>query len=75
MLGEVHPWTIGVFVTSIAFAIAALVSAVAAIRWARRPDRPPWWRRFVPTVIAFATFGLAVWLAANGIIGLRTWAW
>jgi hypothetical protein len=75
VLGEVHPWTIAVCATTIVFGLASLASVIAAIRWQRRADRPALWRRFVPSAMALSAGGLALWFAANGIIGLRTWAW
>lgn len=75
VLGIVHPWTVAICATTIGFAIASCAGLVAALRWSVRPDRPSLWSRLVPVLTAVASFGLTVWLGANGIIGLRTWAW
>jgi hypothetical protein len=75
VLGTVHPLTIGIWATTLVFAISAVAGAVAAVRWSLRPDRPSLVSRLVPTAVAFAALGFALWLGANGIIGLRTWAW
>ena len=75
VLGTVHPLTIGISATTLVFAISALAGAVAAVRWSIRPNRPSLASRLVPTAAALAALALAVWLGANGIIGLRTWAW
>jgi hypothetical protein len=45
------------------------------IRWSLRPDRPRLAWRLFPTACGLAFFGFTIWLAANGWIGLRTWAW
>jgi CubicO group peptidase (beta-lactamase class C family) len=74
-LGDVTPLTVAICASTLGFAIAATASLVTAVRWSRRPDRPSLWRRLVPTATAAAAFAIAVWFAANGIIGLRTWAW
>ena len=75
VLGEVHPYTIAICATTIVFAIAACVGVRAAVRWSVRPDRPGLLGRIVPSVTSIAAFVLTAWLGANGIIGLRTWAW
>ena len=75
VIGEVHPWTIAICATTLLFAFASAAGATAAWRWSRRPDRPPWLGRLVPSACALAAFGLATWFALHHIIGLRTWAW
>jgi len=75
VLGDVHPLTVGFFAATLAFALASAASVRAAVRWSIRPDRPSLWRRFVPSACAAAAFALTIWFGANGIIGLRTWAW
>ncbi|MEO8699577.1 MAG: serine hydrolase domain-containing protein [Kofleriaceae bacterium] len=74
-MGEVHPTTVGFFAVTIVFALAALVGAVAALRWWVRRDRPSSLARLIPNVAVVAAIGVTIWLGANGIIGLRTWAW
>lgn len=75
VLGEVHPLTIAVWLTTLVLPIAAIAGAVSIVRWARHPERPP--RRFliVPATCTVAALGVSMWFAANGIIGLRIWAW
>jgi CubicO group peptidase (beta-lactamase class C family) len=75
VLGEVTPITIAICATTILFATASIAGLAAAIRWSLRPDRPSLGWRVVPTLAAVAAVGLTLWLGANGIIGLRTWAW
>jgi hypothetical protein len=75
VIGERHPLTIAIYVTTLVFAFAACASVVAAVRWSLRTDRPPWWSRLVPSLCAVAALGLAIWLDANHVIGLRLSAW
>jgi hypothetical protein len=75
VIGIVHPLTIALCALTIAFAVASAASLWCAVRWFVRPDRPSLARRAVPTACAIAAFSLALWFAANGMIGLRTWAW
>ena len=74
-VGTVHPLTIALCADTILFAIAATGSVFCALRWMVRADRPPLLGRLVPTAAALAAFGIAVWFALHGIIGLRTWAY
>lgn len=75
VLGVMHPLTLAIFAATILFAVAAAAGAVSSVRWSIRIPRPPLWLRLVPALAAVAASGLAVWLGAHGIIGLRTWAW
>jgi CubicO group peptidase (beta-lactamase class C family) len=75
VIGIVHPLTIAICALTLLFAIASTASLVAVIRWSRRPDRPRLLLRLFPTACALAFFSLSLWLAANGWVGLRTWAW
>jgi CubicO group peptidase (beta-lactamase class C family) len=75
VLGEVCAWTLGIFVGSIAFAAASVAGLVSVFRAALRPDRPSPWLLVVPAACSLAACAMTVWLGANGIIGLRTWAW
>ncbi len=75
VIGTVNPLTVGFCAITIVFAVAATASLLSAIRWSLRPDRPRLQDRIFPTTCAFAFFGLTLWLAANGWIGLRTWVW
>jgi CubicO group peptidase (beta-lactamase class C family) len=75
VIGSVNPWTVGFCATTILFAVASTATLLETIRWSVRPDRPPLELRLFPTACALAFFALTLWLAANGWIGLRTWAW
>lgn len=75
LLGVVHPFTLGVCVATVAFALAASRGLAVALRAAVAPDRPHVLVRLVPTAISVLAFGGTLWLGAHGIIGLRTWAW
>jgi len=74
-LGAIGPWTIAICATTMVFAVAGAGGLIAVGRWSVRADRPSAWSRIVPTAMAIAAAGLAWWLCAHGIIGLRTWAW
>ena len=75
VLGEMHPLTLAITAATILFAVAAAAGLLSTVRWSMRIPRPPWWLRLVPALAAVAASGLAIWLGAHGIIGLRTWAW
>jgi hypothetical protein len=75
VIGIVHPLTVALCALTIVFTIASAASLWCAVGWCVRPDRPSLARRAVPTACAIAAFSLALWFAANGLIGLRTWAW
>ncbi len=74
-IGGINVLTVGFFGLTVLFALASTISLVETIRWSVRPDRPPLDVRLFPAACAVAGFGLSVWLAAHGLIGLRTWAW
>jgi hypothetical protein len=74
-LGTANPLTIAVCATTLVFALASIAGLVTAVRWSVRRDRPPLWRRLVPYATIAAAFAMTLWLGANGIIGLRIWAW
>ncbi len=73
--GECNPLTIAICACTLVFAIAACVGARATLRWCVRRDRPALLGRLIPSATSIAAFVLTAWLAANGLIGLRTWAW
>ena len=75
VIGIVHPLTVALCALTIVFGFASTATFVQVIRWSLRPDRPPWSVRVFPTACGVAFFALTVWLAANGWIGFRTWAW
>jgi hypothetical protein len=75
VLGEVHPLTIALCATSIAFAVASIAAVAATIRASFREHRLPLVIRVPIMLETVAGFALTVWFGANGFIGLRTWAW
>jgi len=75
LLGEVHPLTVALCATSIAFAAESIVAVIVTIRAWFREHRLPLTIRIPVTVEAIAAFAMTVWFGANGFIGLRTWAW
>jgi len=75
VVGMVHPLTIAVCAVTMLLGIASTASFVSALRWAIRPDRPPWLPRLFPTLCGVALFGMTLWFAAHHLIGFRTWAW
>ncbi len=75
VIGEVHPLTVGLCAVTIGFAIASLGTLVASVRALVRPDRPSVMAMLLPLAFGIAFSGFALWLGANGLIGLRTWAW
>jgi CubicO group peptidase (beta-lactamase class C family) len=75
VIGVVHPLTVGLCALTLLFGVASAAAVVSALRWSVRPDRPRLRSRIVPTACAIAAFGIALWFAANGLIGLRTWSY
>jgi hypothetical protein len=70
-MGNLTPWSFGLFAMTLVFAIAALASLISVLRAGGGVRRGV--RRFsivVTTALVIATVYLAYW----GIIGLRTWA-
>lgn len=71
-MGNLTVWSVLIFLTTIAFAVASVASAIAVWRTPAEGIRPRV-RRYAMTVtvaLLIATAYLAYW----GIIGLRTWA-
>jgi CubicO group peptidase (beta-lactamase class C family) len=75
VIGIVHPFTIALCALTIMLAVASTATLLQAIRWCLRPDRPHAGWLVFPALCGVAFFGFTLWLAANGWIGLRTWAW
>lgn len=75
VVGVVHPVTLAVCALTIVFPLASFASLICAVRWWLRPDRSRILVRLFPSACAIALAGLAAWFTANGLIGLRTWAW
>ena len=71
--GTVHPLTDALCAATVVFAVASAAALFCALRWMVRADRPPLLGRIVPSATAVASFALAVWLALNGVIGIRLW--
>ena len=70
-MGNLTPWSFGLFAMTLAFAIAVLASLISVLRAGSEVRRGV--RRFsivVTTALVIAAAYLAYW----GIIGLRTWA-
>jgi CubicO group peptidase (beta-lactamase class C family) len=75
VIGIVHPLTVAICAITILFGVASVATLVTTVRWALRPDRPSVLALIMPMVCGLAFSGLALWLTANGWLGLRTWAW
>jgi CubicO group peptidase (beta-lactamase class C family) len=75
IIGTANPVTIGLCAATIGYAIASAATLVSSIRWLRRDDRPRLLAMLVPLTCGLAFTAFAIFLGANGIIGLRTWAW
>lgn len=75
VIGIVHPLTIAFCGLTLLFAVASTATLVQSIRWSLRPDRPRLRWRLFPLACGLAFVALTLWMAANGWIGLRTWAW
>ena len=72
-LGVCCPLTIAICAITIVFALASTAALFCALRWMVHPQRPPLLARLVPSLTALAAFGLTVWLAIHGMLGVRTW--
>jgi CubicO group peptidase (beta-lactamase class C family) len=71
-LGLVTPWSVGFFVSALAFAILAVLGLVLALRCRNRPIRRlVWWHAFAASL--FLTV-VAAYLSYWGIVGWRPWA-
>jgi len=70
-MGNLTPWSFGLFAMTLVFAIAVLASLVSVLRAGGEVRRGV--RRF-SIVVTTALFIAATYLAYWGIIGLRTWA-
>jgi CubicO group peptidase (beta-lactamase class C family) len=75
VIGERHPLTIGLCLTTIVLAIASFATLASAVRWLRRKDRPHFVAMLLPIAYGLAFSSFSLWLALNGVIGIRTWAW
>lgn len=75
VIGTANPLTIGLCAATIVFAFASAATLVSSIRWLRRDDRPRLLAMVIPLACGVAFTAFALWLGANGVIGIRTWAW
>jgi hypothetical protein len=70
--GRVTPWSVGVFVMSIAFAVFALLGLLLAIRHRKRQIRRlVWWHAFAASLVLSV---VALYLAYWGLVGWMPWA-
>ena len=70
-MGNLTPWSFGLFAMTLVFAIAVLASLISVLR-AGSAARPG--VRRLSIVVTTALVIAAAYLAYWGIIGLRTWA-
>ncbi|NVB37127.1 beta-lactamase family protein [Pseudenhygromyxa sp. WMMC2535] len=72
--GTLNPWTMGLCLATLAFALCSGVALTRAIR-SLSHEQIPGSTRALSLVGALACFAMTVYLASQGIIGLRLWAW
>jgi CubicO group peptidase (beta-lactamase class C family) len=72
-LGEVDAYAVGVCALTWIFAFTSLATAVQALRWSRRPI--PRLTRAHRLLLGAALSATTIFLAMNGIVGVRLWAW
>lgn len=71
-LGRITPWSLGLFVSTLAFAVFAVLGLALALRFRNRPIRRwVWWHAFAASLVLTV---VAVYLGYWGIIGWRPWA-
>ena len=70
-MGHVSGWSLGIFVTSLTFAGASLLSAITA--WRPPVEGVRRWVRTYSIIVSSALLVATAYLAYWGIIGLRTW--
>jgi hypothetical protein len=71
-LGQITPWSVGMFVLTLAFTVFAVLGMVQALRFRNRGIRHwVWWHSLVTSVVLTI---VAVYLAYWGVIGWRPWA-
>jgi len=71
-MGNMTPWSVAFFLTSVFYGLASVAGAIAVWRAPKQEVRG-WVRRFSAAVI-LALLVAAAYLAYWGVIGLRTWA-
>jgi CubicO group peptidase (beta-lactamase class C family) len=70
--GNLTVWSVGLFLTSLAFGIASLISVVALWRVSKQDARKG--VRWFALAVIPPLFVAAIYLAYWGVIGLRTWS-
>ena len=70
-LGNVTGWSLGIFVATLAFAAASILSAITA--WRRPAEGVRKWVRIYSMVVSSALIIATAYFAYWGMIGLRTW--
>jgi len=70
-MGNLTPWSFGLFAMTLVFAIAVLASLISVLRAGSEARRGV---RRLSIVVTTALVIAAAYLAYWGIIGLRTWA-
>lgn len=75
VIGDVHPLTIGLCAVTILFPVASVATLHACFRALVRSDRPRLLPMVFPIACGIAFTGVALWFAANGMVGLRTWSY
>lgn len=69
---DANPWSVALCAATLVFPACSAAALVTAVR---SRDLGPVWIRALPSMAALACFGMATYLALNGIVGLRIWAW
>jgi hypothetical protein len=70
-LGQITPWSIGIFVSTLAFTLFAVSGLVQALRFRNREgSRWVWWHSFMTSAVLTI---VAMYLSYWGIIGWRPW--
>jgi CubicO group peptidase (beta-lactamase class C family) len=71
-LGRPTFWSVGIFLSTIAFAAFAAIGLALAVRFRRRGiARLVWWHAFVASAVMTV---VAIYLAYWGVVGWRPWA-
>jgi CubicO group peptidase (beta-lactamase class C family) len=73
ILGECNPYTVGLFVLSLVFPLATLVTTVQALTWLPQPGSVV--AKLHRLLFAAAACCTTAYLAAYGMLGIRMWAY
>jgi small-conductance mechanosensitive channel len=71
-LGNVTVWSLGIFITTLVFAAASLLSAITA--WRVPVEGVRRWVRIFSISVSLALLIATAYFVYFGVIGLRTWA-